>query len=111
MKKVNILGTEYEIRELTEKEFPALESNNAVGLCERFSKEIILDIEHFGIPKPTNSEDFHLFKKQVLRHEIIHAFFHESGQTDYCEDEKLVEFLAIQIPKMFKVFEKLEILE
>jgi hypothetical protein len=40
------------------------------------------------------------FKAKVLRHEITHAFLHESGMQDYCDDEVLVDWLGIMIPKI-----------
>lgn len=44
---------------------------------------------------------------EVCRHEIIHAFLFESGLIDECSDEQLVNYLAMQIPKMLKVFQEL----
>ena len=57
-----------------------------------------------------NVEDF---EKKVLRHEIFHAFFGESGlrsSSEYAEIEELIDWLAIQSPKIFKVFQELGIL-
>ena len=42
--------------------------------------------------------------KEVLRHEIIHAFFDEAGLNDYSNNEQLVEWIAFQFPKMFRTF-------
>lgn len=56
-------------------------------------------------------------KKRVLRHEIIHAFFNESGLSDdsnnvtaWAKNEEMVDWFAIQSPKVFKVFQELDIL-
>lgn len=54
-------------------------------------------------------ENIEEFKKKVLRHEIIHAFFGESGLrscSEYAEDEELVDWIAIQFPKILKAFEQ-----
>lgn len=40
---------------------------------------------------------------KVFRHEIVHAFFGESGLKDYMHDETLVDWIAAQLPKMVKV--------
>ena len=58
------------------------------------------------------------YQNSVLRHEIIHAFLYESG-LDTCTsctgnwalNEEMVDWLAIQTPKIFKVFKELNILE
>lgn len=47
---------------------------------------------------------------EVGRHEIFHAFFDESGLEGYSEDEQLINWLAVQSPKIFKVFTELELL-
>jgi len=50
--------------------------------------------------------------KQVLRHEIIHAFLYESGlygsslsSDRWALNEEMVDWLAIQFPKILKAFE------
>lgn len=53
--------------------------------------------------------DLEYFERKVLRHEIIHAFLHESGLHDLAMDEQIVDWLAIQFPKINQMFEELEI--
>ena len=105
--KTNILGTEYIIRELTEEEYPKLRISEANGLAELYSKELIISKD---MNPNTGAEfaNFQDFKNKVVRHEIVHAFFHESGLVDYCNDERLVNWIALQAPKMLKVFEDTE---
>lgn len=102
MKPINILGQLYNIRKCTEEEFPKLKILNADGACELYSKEIILN-KVMEESDPQNFDNFKEYKNKVLRHEIMHAFFHESGLNDYCRDEELVDWLAIQMPKIVKV--------
>ena len=104
--KVSILGTEYEIIEQTEKQNPKLKNYN--GLCEIYSHRIILnaDIQEDEL----TYENFQDYKKRVLRHEIIHAFFAESGlrgNSEYAENEELVDWIAIQLPKINKVLQQI----
>ena len=106
--KINILGTEYEILVQKANENPKLK--DAYGLCEYYSKKIVLSEIEDNV---NNFEKIEEFKKKVLRHEIIHAFFAESGlqgNCDYAECEELVDWIAIQIPKLAKIFEELDIL-
>ena len=55
--------------------------------------------------------------KKQLRHEIVHAFLSESGLQSNLEhnqrfghEETMVDWIAIQFPKMLEVFKELDIL-
>lgn len=107
--RVNVLGTDYEIVKASETECSKLATMNANGLCELYSKEIILDSEM----NPNSGKEFANFKefeKKVLRHEIVHAFFHESGLDNYTTDEDLVNWIALQFSKILKAFQETECL-
>lgn len=93
--KQSILGTEYEIVSQTEKENPKLIGHD--GIAELYDHKLILDLT-VGNPKETwnNIDGYH---KKVIRHEMIHAIFHESGLENYQQDETLVDFLAPQYSK------------
>lgn len=51
-------------------------------------------------------------QKENLRHEIIHAFLLESGlgynieHKEYGHEETMIDWLAIQSPKIFKAFKE-----
>ena len=102
---IDILGTEYKILTQSEAENPKLEE--AHGLCELYSKKIVISDMSKEKNDPMSFELLDEFHKKVLRHEIIHAFFGESGLcscSEYAENEELVDWLAIQAPKIFKAF-------
>lgn len=101
--QINVLGTKYKlIIDGTVDEYPDLDGSD--GYCNYQSKEIVLSSEeHDG----TISYDRYMQK--VLRHEIIHAYLYESGLHDYTNDELIVDWIAIQFPKINKIFDKLEI--
>lgn len=40
---------------------------------------------------------------------MIHAFFDESGLESYSDNEELVDWLAVQIPKINDVFSLLKV--
>lgn len=103
--KIDILGTEYNIRKLTEQEYPKLKLSDANGIAELYNKELIINSE-MNQDTGTEYANFPEYEKKVIRHEIVHAFFHESGLLDYCSDEVLVNWMALQVPKMFKAFEQ-----
>ena len=105
---VNILGTDYEIIKRTKCEDPKLE--DCWGYTEPFTKKIIIDANMDDGSK-LNAERLDLFEKKVMRHEIIHAFFIESGlhtNCDYAGNEELVDWIALQFPKIAKVIEQVK---
>lgn len=110
--KVNILGTEYTIIEETEDENPKLKDAN--GICEVYEKVISVMPEDAYTTMPKAYNNIRALYNKVLRHEIIHAFFAESGlrnESDYAENEELVDWIAIQFPKIAKAFKELGIEE
>ena len=83
-------------------------TNDHDGECNKYEKVIrVLPKSKMGSDHETTSQlSKELYYKNVLRHEIIHAFFFESGLDTYCNNEELVDWLAIQVPKMIDVFDK-----
>ena len=105
--KINILGTEWKIK-ITDPEYKKFKSLNATGLCEVHSKEILIA----NLKEDDKTYDnYKRFIDEIFKHEIIHAFFYESGLKQYYYDETLVEALSILIPKMNKVFKELNLIE
>lgn len=104
---VSILGEVYEIITRSVEEDPKLEQ--CVGYCEQYSKKIVLSDMAAADKDVVAVENIEEFKKKVLRHEIIHAFFGESGLrscSEYAENEELIDWIAIQFPKILKAFEQ-----
>lgn len=106
MAEVNILGTEYKvIRE-------AFKDKDIDGYCDYTSREIRIRNDNVN-----EVEDFEELMRKQLRHEIIHAFLAESGlQANYehyrqfGHDETLVDWMAIQFPKIYKAFREADAL-
>lgn len=106
--QVNILGVPYEVSYTDKQSCKALEELD--GFCDTSSKKIVVD-DMKDIDNPTAKKDLGQYKQQVARHECIHAFLYESG-LDKCADwatEEMVDWLAIQFPKLLKCFEDLKI--
>lgn len=106
--KIDILGTTYQIEHHNAGDDLKLEDAN--GYCELYSKKLIIE----DIPDhPMNFEDLEKFKKHVVRHEIIHAFLHESGlaNNSWANDEELVDWIALQFPKLLNAFERADCLD
>lgn len=46
-------------------------------------------------------------RREVLRHELVHAFMAESGlRGSYCEDEVIVGWVAAMFPRLRVAFEE-----
>ena len=104
---VDILGTKYDVRIRNEKEDPELKNLN--GYCMTLSKTITVD------DKRNNIEGQDDITKRTLRHEILHAFFYESGPDNEAPwssaEEQLVDWIALQLPKIVKACQEVGALE
>lgn len=115
--KVSILGTEYAVYFVDE--FPERLSEfreNADGLCNRYNREIFIKrCKDKDITEQARAR----CEKDTLRHEIIHAYLSESGLSanashcygSWAENEEMVDWFAIQSPKIFKTFKEVGCLE
>lgn len=104
--KANILGTTYKIKRKT------LKNSNADGWCDNTNKTIVIRKDNYN-----NVGNFEYLMKKQLRHEIIHAYLSESGLqsnfencTQWGHNETMVDWIAIQFPKIYKTYEELNIL-
>lgn len=100
MKNINVLGTSYGIIVDTD-----LKNSDCDGICYEYDKYIKVRTSDDMLCKDDPAETKKRRYREVLRHEIVHAFFIESGMHRYCEDEDLVDWIAMQFPKMQKAFE------
>lgn len=108
--KVKILGTEYEvIKDAEEKDYPQLKK------CDGFTDFSIKRIVVADFDKDESSvDDIDWYKKKVLRHELVHAFIHESGLAENCDwarNEELTDWIAIQFEKILGVFIELQCID
>lgn len=114
-KKVNILGTEYTIfTDVPVGEDSALA--NRYGYCYPIANKIVIaDLNSIDSWKDEDEECKRVMVKETIRHEVIHAFLAESGLRGSSNDvnawamnEEMVDWLAIQYPKIKQVFVDLE---
>ena len=118
MQTVNVLGTEYTIEIHKVSEDAYLKDNNLAGYCSEESKRIVIaDMSERKYFELDETEQKSYFKK-TLRHELVHAFLNESGLSAdasvpagaWAKHEEMVDWIAIQFPKMIKAFEEAECL-
>lgn len=107
--KINVLGVEYTIfTNVSEQEKPFMKEND--GVTDFTTKEIFVSILDDG--DPMNMQNMSVYENRTIRHEIVHAFLFESGldhNTKWARDEEIVDWIAIQTPKLFSMFEKIEV--
>ena len=99
--EINVLGTKYKvILNGKQADYPNLKRGD--GYVDYSTKTIVL--EEFE-PNEYDMQDLKYYENKVLRHEIVHAFMYESGldiNSEWGRDETLIDFIALQIPKMIK---------
>ena len=105
---LDILGTKYEIIEKSAVDEPRLTDN--LGFTDYTTKKIVIDADFVNDKDANSMDDLEWVRKKVLRHEIVHAFFIESGMREWCDDENLVDFIAYQLPKMVMAMNKIDVL-
>ena len=107
--KANILGSEWSVVFGTEKEYPNLSEMD--GYADFSTHQIVIDTMEKADGQIGSKGDMTAYKKQVIRHEIIHAFLYESGleacsttSDNWALNEEMVDWFSIQSPKIFKLF-------
>ena len=106
MQKLNILGTDYTIEILSAADDAYLREKECDGYCDKTSKRIVVRAED----ETNELENYDVYKKTCLRHEIIHAFLFESGlqqnfkHDQWGHDETMIDWVAVQFPKLQKAF-------
>ena len=112
---ISILGTEYEIIVQKYDENEAFSRRHIGGYCDGYKKEIVLcDMKSYKGWEHEDAETIEEAFKANLRHEIVHAFFCESGLMDNCyafdgswpNNEELVDWIALQGVKIYKAWQE-----
>lgn len=113
--KIDILGTKYKIVTRKISEDKTMEKAGWSGYCNNTTKLIVIaDTSEEKYFPDWGEDEKEKYKKKVLRHEIIHAFLNESGLEDsalpsngsWAVNEEMVDWIALQSPKMYKAFKK-----
>lgn len=110
---IDILGIAYKLEYKSFKEDKKLEEMD--GYTDFYLKRIVVEKDFEN--RMIDTEKIKLYQNKVLRHEIVHAFLYESGLDvnsnkaySWAENEEMVDWFAIQSPKLFAIYKKLEIL-
>lgn len=111
--KIDVLGTEYVIHYRNEHDDLLLDGKYRDGYTDNSTHEIVICNQK----EDCELQNYENYRKSVLRHEIIHAFLYESGLDSssnsygaWAINEEMVDWFAIQSPKIFRVFAELKLL-
>lgn len=118
-RNVSVLGTDYTIRFVEHGQDEYMEKMNFGGYCDGNKHEIVvllLKTCEDWKNEPEETIDFE--QRKTLRHELVHAFLNESGlqwnanptERSWARNEEMVDWFAIQSPKIYKVFQELGVL-
>ncbi len=114
VKKVKILGVTYSVH------FVSCQSDTELSgkfgyTAVKDRKIVIGDLNTYDEWKNESKAAKDRQRSETVRHEIIHAFLYESGlwgsskSTDnWAMDEEMVDWIAIQMPKIVAVCKELE---
>lgn len=104
-KIINVLGILYQVEIVPEKADSKLESMD--GYTDPSIKRIVISDVH---ARPEDVEDIHdkeWFQRNIIRHELIHAFIAESGLEDAIwHNEDMVRWLAYMFPRLLAAFKE-----
>lgn len=103
---INVLGAKWKIEDRSPDKDELL--TDRYGYCDPSIKLIVLRTGQ----EYDEVKDYDQIRKSTLRHELIHAFMCESGlyenmtHPEIGVDETMVDWVAIQFPKMVDLFKK-----
>lgn len=120
MQKLCILGTEYTIFIKKYDEDKAFALRSISGYCDGTTKQIVVcDMSTYKDWEHEPPERASATQRQILRHEIVHAFYHESGLADnsltydgpWPNNEEMVDWFALQGPKIYAAWREADALD
>lgn len=110
---VDILGSEYKMYLGDGDTYPLLKEMD--GYTDTSIKTIV--VHNCATTEPDSKQNLAEYRRSVMRHEIIHAFLHESGlgcnangTECWSTNEEMVDWMAIQFPKILKAFREVNCL-
>jgi hypothetical protein len=111
--KIDVLGTKYHIVRVKSGQDEYIERMHFGGYCDDVVKRIVL-LDLKTVPEWATESEYRIKEQEdeTLRHELIHAFLSESGlgwnsfapEKAWAKNEEMVDWFAIQMPKLLKAF-------
>lgn len=110
---INILGSKWSLINRNYED-DILFQQDVLGYTDQSTKTIVIVKNRPNNPHMYNNLD--PVVKETIRHEIIHAFLDESGlcectKDNWARNEEMIDWFAIQFPKIVKAMNKAKALE
>lgn len=115
-KTIDILGSTWSIDRCPASDEESFKDGVCMGCTNGYSHKITLCYARTVNDQWKNQtkKTVNALEKQVCRHEIVHAFLDESGlganampaTSSWAENEEMVDWFAIQGPKIYKAWEE-----
>ena len=114
-RKVFVLGTYYTIIRKKYDEDGAFERSGIDGYCDGLTKKIVVcDMDTFKGWENEPEDTKRAAERHTLRHEIVHAFYNESGLMDnavaydgpWPKFEENVDWIAAQGEKIYAAWKE-----
>lgn len=105
--KIRVLGSVYDLKVCSNSDDSRME--DADGFCDETVREIMVDSFEKEIDKPGSKANLSSHSRKTMRHEIVHAFLFESGlaeNSEWAQNEEIVDWFAIQGPKIYSVWQQ-----
>lgn len=110
--KIDVLGTKYTVVRVKAGQDEYMDKMHFGGYCDGILKRIVLlDLKTVPDWQEESEDRITQQEKETMRHELIHAFLNESGlewNSHSCDawakNEEMVDWFAIQMPKLLKAF-------
>ena len=106
---LNILGTEYEMIVANERDYPYMKECD--GYTDTSVKKLYVKDFTECQKEESSLKDLNAYAHKVDMHDIVHVFLYESGlsvNSDWATNEELIDWIAIQLPKLSKLMVDIE---
>lgn len=114
-KTLDVLGVKYTVKRVNAENDSYISEWQLFGYCDSLLKQIVIADLH-TIPSWADESDERIAIQEAitLRHEICHAFLHESGlrastvsNVPWAENEEMVDWIANLFPRLLKAYEQM----
>lgn len=114
MNTVDILGTHYKLVTKDYSEDPMFEQYGSGAYCDNSANAFVLcNMVTYPGWEQADPRDITNQEKELLRHEIVHAFLFGSGlgansgaAGAWATNEEMVDWIALQGPKIYKAWKE-----
>lgn len=102
---VVVAGVPYSIQLVPDGTIPYIGNDTNEGLCDYSVKEITVHDVTQESREGDDMKNLEFIRNNNIKHELVHAFLFETGNSEYASDEKLVELIALSIEKLHTLCE------